>query len=246
MTSKSSNRPGQSVLARPGAERGLQADQAGVRGRAPDRAAAVLRDGQRADAGGHRRDRAAAGAARRQRRVPGVAGGAEQRVRGVAVVGELGHVGLADQQRAASDGAACGQFVVRRAMIAQRRRAAGGGQVGAEQAVLHCERDAVQRRQRSALRVPLRCRSGLGQHGVVAPRHHRVQARVDHVHACQHRLHHGQRGQTAGAVAALQFNGRQLPKGQTRHRRPHMCAGSQVAMPGTSSSSSVNRIMIAA
>ena len=87
----------QRVLARPGAERGLQADQAGVRGRAADRAAAVLRDGQRPDAGGHRRDRAAAGAARRQRRVPGVAGGAEQRVRGVAVVGELGHVGLADR-----------------------------------------------------------------------------------------------------------------------------------------------------
>ena len=223
MTSKSSSRPWQRVLARPGAERGLQADEAGVRSRAADRTAAVLRDGQRADAGGHRRDRAAAGAARRQCRVPGVAGGAEQRVRGVAVVGELGHVGLADQQRAAGDCAAGGQFVVRRPVLAQRRRAAGGGQVDAEQAVLHRERDAVQRRQRITLGEALRCRRGLGQRGIVAPRHHRVQPRVDRIHARQHRLHHSQRRQAAIAVAALQFGGRQLPQSKT-HRDGLTCA----------------------
>ena len=119
----------QHMLARHGAERWLESHQAGVGGRPADRASAILADRQRRDAAGHGRHRAAAGTARRELRIPGIAGDAEQRVVRVALERELGHVGLADDERAARPCPAHRQLVMAMAVFAQGRRAPGGGQV---------------------------------------------------------------------------------------------------------------------
>jgi hypothetical protein len=202
---------GQHVLARPHRQRGLQSDESGVRRGPTDRATAVLCDGERRDAGGDGGDGAATRAARRERRRPGIAGDAEHGVARVTVVGELRHVGLAENQRAGSAGARDGKLVMAAAVVAQRRRAVGRRQVGRQQAVLDRERDAVERRTRVATRVALGGRLGVGEDRRIAPRHHGVEPWIDRIHPRQARARDVDGRQAAFAIAALQFGCRQLP-----------------------------------
>ena len=83
---------------------GLQADDAAVVGRLPDRPSDVASDAQRRHSRRDRRGLAAAGPARSAPVQPGVLGAAEHDVVGLPPQGELGHVRLADD-----DGAGVGQ-----------------------------------------------------------------------------------------------------------------------------------------
>jgi len=129
----------------------------------------VCDEGQRHHAGGHSRDRAAARAARRQLQVEGISGGAEQRVRGVALEREFRHVGLADHDRAGRAGAGERELVPAVAPRAACRAAPGGGQVGAGDVVLDRQWNAIERRQGSAPRKALVAGPGIVQR-LLAPK----------------------------------------------------------------------------
>ena len=200
------------MLARHRAQRRLQAHHAGVRGRPPDRAAAVLANRERGDTGCQRGNGAAAGTAGGELQVPRIAGDAEHRVGGVAFERELGYVGLADDENPGGARTRHRQLVVGTAAIAQRRCAPGGGLVEREQAVLHRERDAVERRQRLSPRMALGRSAGLVQELRIAPRDHRVELRVDGFQPRQTGLRHCQRRQGAASKSLRHVAGAEAPQ----------------------------------
>jgi hypothetical protein len=123
---------------------GLQPDQAAGARRDPDRAGAIRPGGRGAQAGRHGGRAAAARAARRAIGVPRVARDAERGPLGGAHDGQLGQVGLAEDDRAG--GAQPGDEVV----VALDRAAVGGRAPGRELAghvlgVLDGDRHAQQR-----------------------------------------------------------------------------------------------------
>ena len=130
---------------------GAQADQRVNRGRAADGAAGVLADAHHAEVGGDARAGAARGAARIAGRIVGVADDPERRS---DITGrELAHVRLGEDEgarRAHPDDDGC---VATGHEPVEQRGAVGGRQVARLHLVLQQHRDAVQRANRSRLRV---------------------------------------------------------------------------------------------
>ena len=156
----------------------LQPEEAGVRGGPPDRAAAVGAERQRRHAARDRRDGAAARSAGRQRRVPGVARRAEERVVGVALQGQLGDIGLAEDDGAGAAQPRHRQLVGVRNEVGVEPRAPGRAQAPDEQVVLDRHRNAVEGAQRRALRPARGARPRRRAGALRIERDDRIQHRV--------------------------------------------------------------------
>ena len=135
---------GKSVGARPAADRGLEADKAGVAGGTPDRTAAVRADRSRDKARRDARRRAAGRAAGREIRVPGVARDAEQVVARIALKREFRHVRLADDDHARRAQPRDRQFVLRRPIVLERAAAPCRRKAGDMDIVFDGDRNSVE------------------------------------------------------------------------------------------------------
>ena len=165
----------------------LDADDAVGEGGHQDRARGLGADRHGTQAGGHRRGRSGAGGGHRQRRVMGVDDLSAQRAvaaghAGRQVVGQLGHVGLADDQRPGRAQTADQGRVGRRERIGQRQGAGAGGHRSAAGAagvdvVLEQHRHPVQGAHGLA-RAPLGIEPPGGPLGVGVDAQHRVEGRA--------------------------------------------------------------------
>ena len=130
------------------AERGPQADDAAERRRVAQRAAHVGAVGERDHAGGQGGRSPAGGAARGTGRVGRVPGGAEDRVEGVGPGGELGHVGLAEDDDARAPDPFHDEVVGVGHVVGEQRRAVRRPPARDVVGVLEGVRQAVQRPDR--------------------------------------------------------------------------------------------------
>ena len=107
-----------------------------------------------------------------------VAGGAEDGVEGVRPGRELRHVGLAEEHHAGRADPLDDQVVVVGHVVREQRRAEGRRPPGGGVGVLHRERQAVQRTQRTAAGLVLVGRAGAGAGPVLVERDDRVELGV--------------------------------------------------------------------
>ncbi len=213
--------------------RRLEADEAAVAGRDPDRSAAVVRVRDRDHPGGDRRGGAAARAAGGVVEVPGVAGGAVRaRLRGRQDA-ELGDVGLADRHEAgvaephAEEGVDRGAEVdVLEHLRAQVVRLAGQRRAD----VLEQERDAAERtvRQRVARRLSALVEELMDD---------RVELRVERLDAPD-RLLDQLLGRDVAVADELGLRGRVDPGGRDTHRGASTAAQARLR-PSDSASQSL-------
>ena len=195
---------------------GLVAPHAAVVRRVADGRADVAAQFQPGEAGRQCRCRAAGRSARRAAGVPGVAGGAVHRVEALPVGQRDRHVGLAEQHRAGGLQALHQQRVASGDVAGVGRVAVGGGQPGHVEALLHRDRQAVQRAPALAARQGRIGGAGTVAGAVGIQHHHRVDRAAQAADAAQVVVQQFQCGQLAPAQAAGQFMGGQ--KGQIGHR----------------------------
>ena len=200
------------------ARRRPQADDPVPGGRVSQRAAQVAAVGERHEPAGERNRPATARAARRPLGVPGVAGDPEDRVEGVRARPPLGRVRLADHDRPRVAQPLREQLVLRRHVVAVRRRAVRRAHAGRVDEVLVRDRQAVQRRQRLAGGAAAVGLPGCGERVIGDDRDDRVHRRVVPLDPRQVRLGECERGERSGADQAGLL-GRWQEADVVRHRR---------------------------
>jgi len=170
--------------------RRLEADQAGMRCRPPDRAAAIGAERERTHARGDRRHRTTARAAGRQRGIPRIARGAEQQIIGKAVQRELRHIGLAEDDGTGLAKPLHRQFVLVGHVVGVKPAAPGGAQAGDQDVVLDRDRHAVERADRAALLPPFRALIGRVNGAGFVQGYDGIELRIELPDARQRRVDH--------------------------------------------------------